>query len=739
MTIQSPGETSVKHDSSHDQLAVGQAIYDDDGYGSGPSLDLAEIWAAIYRERFWILGLMIGCLLIGIVISLLSTPIYRANSKIQIDQEASKVIGTEATDLSASIQDSDRFLQTQLDIIRSRTMAVNVAEDEKLFGNSAFLDAMDVDPDVEAEGVLSKEETERELVLETLEENLSVSLPINSRVAVIGFESADPALAARLANSFAENFIRNNLQRKFDTSSYAREFLKEQLDEAAARLAESEREALNYARRTQIIDTSNAAETEDGRTAPRSLTTATLVQLNQEYSAAFARRIAAQKKWETARGTAALNSPAVLNNLAVQTLLQEKARLDAELEDQLQRRKEDFPTVRQLNARIDELGRQIAAISGSIQASIRGDYETALAQERALQAKISSLKGETLDEQTQSVQLGILERENDTNRELYDLLLKRYNELNAEAGVQSNNVSIIDRAKTPVEPESPNIPLNLALSLLAGVGLSFAFVFGKEQIFERIRTPDDVVRRLGVPSLGTIPVVSNDADIISEILDRKSSIVEAYSSVRTSLMMASSHGFPKSLMFTSSQQGEGKSSSCFATAVSLSRIGKRVMVVDLDLRRPNQHHLIGLKNDRGMSDLLSQNASLTDVIQTTEYENISFISSGPIPPNPTELMATDYAVDLMKELESKYDIVLVDSPPLLGLADAVVIGSMVEASLFVVEANRNPTVTVRAAIKRLQQGGARLTGVLLSKFDPKDAGYSSDYAYQYEYRTDSSS
>lgn len=718
-----------------DSLGQESAEY---GYGRASALDFAVIWSAVYRSRYWILGILVACLLIGIVVSLLSTPIYRAKSTVQIDQEAAKVIGTEETDLSASIQDSDRFLQTQLDIIRSRALATSVAEDQNLFGNKAFLEAMDVDPDIEPEGALSQEETERELVLETLRENFSVSLPIDSRVTSIVFDSPDPKLAARIANSYAENYIRNNLQRKFDTSSYAREFLKEQLDGAAARLGESERNALAYARSTKIIDASNAAQTEDGRAAPRSLTAATLVQLNQEYAAAFARRIEAQKKWETARGTATLNTPQVLNNLAVQNLVQERAKLEAELEDQLQRRKDDYPTVRQLNARKEELDRQIAAISSGIRNSIRGEYQTALEQEKALQSQIALLKESTLDEQSNAVQLSILQRESDTNRQLYDLLLTRYNELNAEAGVQSNNVIIVDRAIVPVEPISPNIPLNLALSLLAGIGLAGAFVFGREQIFDTIRTPDDISNKLGRLTLGTIPVLKDGAEMSTEMLDQKSNVSEAYTSVRTSLMLASSHGLPSSLMFTSARQGEGKSSSCFATALALSRINKKVVIVDLDLRRPSQHHFFDIKNQHGMSDLLSQNAEISDVIHETKHKNVSFISSGAIPPNPAELLAGENASSVLRQLEEQFDIVLVDSAPLLGLADAVVVGSMVESCVFVVEASRNQASVVRTAVNRLLQGGAKLTGILLSKFDAKQSGYSYEYAYQYEYGETSS-
>ena len=711
---------------------TGQILNQDDLHFDSGGIDFSAIWAAVYRSRFSILAILATCFVIGIVTTLLTTKIYQASATVQIDQEAKKVVGTEQTDLSASIQDSDRFLQTQLDVIRSRALAITVAEDEKLFGTKNFIEAMKIDPEVKAVRWINRKQAERDLVINALTDNLSVSLPIDSRVSRISFQSPDPTLAARISNSFAENYIRNNLQRKFDTSSYAREFLKKQLDEAAERLSESEQKTLEYARQTRIIDTSNASDTKDSKRGPTSLVTASLVQLNQEYSAAVARRFQSQNKWETASRGPTLAIPDVLNNLAVQNLIEERAKRQAELQDELQRRKGEHPNVLRLATRVNELNRQIAGIGSTIRQSIRGEYETALAQERALVLKINTLKNDTLDEQSQSVQLGILQRNAGTNRELYDLLLNRYNELNAEAGAQSNNAAIVDRAIIPLDPIAPNIPLNLALSILAGLGLAGLFVFIREQVFDTIRVPDDIIRKLKLPVLGVIPVLK-DGTLIEQICDSKSLISEAYSSLRTSLLLSSAEGLPKSMMFTSSRQGEGKSSTCFATALALSRIGKKVVIVDLDLRRPNQHNLLELTSSNGASDILSNNAEVGTVIQATKYPGISFIDSGNIPPNPSELIAGAHTSEMFAKLADQFDTVLIDVPPLLGLADAVIVAAFAEKIVFVVESNRNQAVVVRNSVGRLSDYRSKLAGILLTKFDAKSTGYYSEHRYDYEY------
>lgn len=698
---------------------------------SSLSFDFQAVLAAVYRSRFWVAGIICLSLILGVIVSLLSTPIYRGEASIQIDQEAAQVLGTEDQAPAGGWQETERFLQTQLDVIRSRAIAILVAEDLGLFGNPQFLREMNADPEIEATPTMSADEIQRRRVLTLLRENLEVALPADSRVAEIRFLSPSPTLAANVANSFAENYIRSNLERKFATSSYAREFLRERLDEVRGQLEESEREALEYARATQIIDTSGAGS--QGSSGPRSLTTATLVQLNQDYANALAERISAEERWERASAANPLTLAAVLQNSAVQRLIERRAQLQAELEQQLERRRDDFPAVRQARAQLEEIDRQIDTLATNIRSSFQNDYQTALANEQAIQAQLQELKAATLNEQSQAVRLGILQRSAETDRQLYDQLLTRYNELSAEAGVQANNVSIVDPAEVTTTPVSPNIPLNMALAMLGGVALSGFVVFGREQLFDIVRTPDDARRAAGMSLLGAVPISPPDSDVATEAHDPKTPISEAYNSVATALLLASERGLPSSLVVTSSRAGEGKSSSAYSIGLSLARVGKRIVLVDCDLRRPNLHTLLDTGNKRGMSELLSGNASINDVLRSSPYPNLNYITSGEIPPNPTELFVGERFEELVRTLEQEYDCVIVDSAPVLSLADAVAIGSRVRSLVFVIQSGGNLASNVGHAVNRLVQGGAKPAGVILSRYDSRSAGYGYESSYSYSY------
>ena len=730
---------SDQHNAANDSFAIDWSPPEKAGGVSWGGLtdiiDLKAVWAAIFRLRYTITGITGGAVALGVLITFLTTPVFRAEATIQINQEAAKVIGTEESDISASIQDSDRFLQTQLDVIRSGTLATMVADDLDLFENPAFFERMALSPEAPASTILDPEQVQRNRVIALLREEMGVTLPLKSRLATIRFDSPDPELAAEIANSFADNFIELNLQTKVEASAYARRFLGEQLEEAAAKLAESERNALEYARKTRIIDASNAATGDGSAQSPRSLVTATLVQLNAEYSRALASRIQAEQKWQQARDEDLMSLPEVLSNLAIQRLLEERAKISAEYQQELERRRDEFPTVRQLKSRIDELEAQVNTIATSIRSTLRSDYESALQREQALEQRIAQLKSETLDEQSQSVQLGILQRQTSNNRELFDLLLTRYNELNAEAGVQANNVSIVDRAETPEKPESPNVLFNLALSLMTGLSLSALAVFLIEQFLSKVRTVDDINRKVGLTALGAIPRVGQDVDLIEEIVDQKSDISEAFAGVRSSLLLSTATGLPKNIMLTSAQQSEGKTSSSLAIALSLARIGKNVLLVDLDLRRPRIHKLVGVENDQGMADLLAHNVEIADVAKPTEYERVDVITSGGIPPNPAELLAGGNLKALLGRLEAQYDVVIIDAPPLLALADAVEISAVASAMIFIVESGRSHASALRASVQRLESVGAIVTGALLTKFDAKQSGYAYDYAYRYKYAT----
>lgn len=707
---------------------------DNPEYGQSTGIDLRDVWAAIYRSRFWIMAIFAAILTLVFMVTLLTTRLYEGTASVEVRQEAEKVLGTEDDREGASSKiDSDRFLQTQLDIIRSRAVSDSVAQSLSLYRNDRFIVSMGVTEDPKNSGVLSPAEAKREQVLEILRENLSVDYTGETRIVNISFTSPSSRLSAQIANAYAENFIRNNLARKFDSSAYALEFLRDQLTQSQARLEKAEQAAVDAASRTGIVDVGSGAGADGVRTGPKSLTTEQLILLNESYSKAVAQRITAEEKWSKTRSLPLLSITEVLSNQAIQGMLQQRSTAEADYRAQLTNRLPDHPSVQQARSRVRELDQQISGIARNIRDSIESQYKIALSEENKLAGRLGSLKSNTLAEQGDSIELSILRREADTNRSQYESLLKRYNELNAEAGVQSNNLTIVDRAQTAVEPSWPKWPLNIALGLIAGALFSVLFVIVREQLFDVVRSADDVRNRLRLAMLGIIPAT---VDVAEEIKDPKSVISEAFSSMRTSLSLASDHGIPKSIMFTSSQAGEGKSSSCFALATSFSRLGMRVLIIDVDLRRPNAHNFFGIPNERGTSNVLSGQLTLDDVVVTKSEIGVDILPAGKIAPNPTELVMGALLPTMIEDATARYDVVLIDSAPVLGIADAIILSSKIEATIFVIEAGRTGVKAAQNALSRLMTGGGHIVGAVLTKFDASTQGYGyEDYSYQYKYES----
>lgn len=698
------------------------------------TFDLAHIWSSIYRSRFAILTCIVAGLALALIVTLLVSPVYRGEATVEIQREAQRVLGTEERAEAEAASEAERFLETQIGIIVSRSTTEAVANALGLYNNPEFLTAMNVDPDDAPRGVLSPEESRRELVNQTLLRNLSADLSRGTRIAMIAFESPDPRLAAKIANSYADNFVKLNLSRRFNASRYSLDFLRGQLREAQQRLAESERRAVQYARNSRIIEPGSVTTQQNGvQTAQNSgsLTASTLVQLNDQAAQATARRIAAEEKWRRTQSTNVLNLPEVLANPAIQELVQQRAELQGQYEEQLQRRKADYPAVRQAAARIAEISSQINTLASNIRNSIQQDYRVALAQEEGILSQVNNLKGAALDEQGRGIQLSILRREVQNNRQQFDTLFARYNQLNAESGVQTNNLAIVDEAEVPTKPVSPKLALNLALGLLLGILAAVAFVLGREHLFDVVRTPDDVSERLHVPLLGAVPL---STDIEADLRDNKSAVLEAVSTIRTNLSLSSAAGFPKTVLVTSTVASEGKSTICYALARSLGRLGKRVILVDADLRRPNVHRLIEQERGAGTSTVLVQEAALDDAILRGHFPNVDFLLGGPTPTAPADLLAGPGFKALIEELEQRYDHVLIDSAPVLGLADAPIVSARSDGTVYVVEAGRSRVRAVRTGIGRLAGTGGTVLGVVLSRFDPAKQGFSYSYDEAYSYR-----
>ena len=684
------------------------------------------------RWKWLILAAIASSVLLGMVLTLLAVPQYTATTRLEISREGSRVINVDDVQPENAAGDME-FYQTQYGLLKSASLARRVASKLRLANNAAFFEQFGHDEAAESlakggEDAMTPQEREKE-VEEILLQQVSVEPQRLSRLVDVRFTSPDPALSARIANTWANEFISFNFERKFEATAYARNFLEGRLASLRKRLEESERELVGYASAQQIINIPVPGTDEDGNSQERSLTADSLAALNRELVEATADRVRAQSRLGGAQGGAVDEA---LRNQALGELRQRRAEAAAQYAQMMEQFEPEYPPARALAAQISTLDRAIAGEVSRVGASLQKEYNDAVQREQTLSARMDALKGNFLDQRRRGIEYNILQREVDTNRQLYDGLLQRYKEVGVAGAVDANNISVVDAAQVPDKPSSPQPLLNLAASLLIGLVLGIGLALLREQLDESVTDPADVAKEIGLPLLGTVPTADEGAPS-EHLADPKSPINEAYFSVVSTLGFTTNHGVPRSLAFTSTRQAEGKSTSAFATAYSLARLGRRVLLIDADMRSPSVHHLIEGDNQAGLSNLLAGTAVVDDVIRASGSWLFDVITAGPPPPNAAELLRGDRIVELLDIFAQRYDHVVLDCPPVMGLADAPVLASHTEATVYVIEAGGVKGRAARFALERLRQSKANLIGIIMTKFDAKRAHYGYGYDYGYSY------
>jgi uncharacterized protein involved in exopolysaccharide biosynthesis len=555
--------------SPYDTFAGGSFAGGQDFGANGPSFDIRKVLTVV-RANLWLIGLILAvCVALALTLTMLQTPRYTAQVSVQINNQSAQVLADDqdaASGETVAAQDTDRFLKTQIDILGSRGIAERVAQRLRLIGNARFYAAMGVSaPD---QGMSADDA--RKYTVDVLLDAVKADLPQSSRLATIRFTSIDPAFSAQIANAWASEFIQSNLQRRYDSSAYAREFIAGQLAEAKAKLEQSERDLNAYARDAGIIrmrDATVTTGTDQPSTDVNTVTMASLLQVNAAANQATATRVAAEQRWNSLSRANLLSAPEVLANPTVTALMADRAHAQSDLQRERIKHLDDYPSVVQLKAQIAAIDQQITAVAQTVRSSVRQQYDAALNAERNLQKEVSQLKGSSLAEQDLSVRYNLLARDADTNRALYDGLLQRYKELNAAAGISASNIAVIDAADAPTKPSAPILVNNLVIGLVAGIVIAALVVLVRFQFDDAVRVPEDVEEKLGMPLLGVIPK-AQDGTPADALVDPKSAVSEGYNSLRSALLYSTASGLPKTLLITSSQPAEGKSTTSLAIAGS---------------------------------------------------------------------------------------------------------------------------------------------------------------------------
>lgn len=725
------------------------------------ALNLRDLWRLIAKHKWLLVSMVVAGVAAALLVSFIRTPLYLATSTVQVDKRAAKVVKFGQADESGNQELDERTaMGTQLELLKSRVLAERVIDELRLdrtglassdrpklrgeapavsddaaadgesntgwqaFARNLMAKMRDSFDKISVSSATSEEQLNREEVVEAFMKTVKIEQVRLSRVVKVQVENADPQLAARIANTVSQTFITLNLERRLESSSYAKNFLEQQLTLAKARLEESERKLQAYARSRNIL-------TLDEKT---NVVNQTFVEYSSALSKAEQELIKAESEYEAIR-TRPDTAKQVLESRTIEAYKTQRQKLDAEYQESAKLFKDDFPKMRQLKAQMDDLDAKIKAEVDGILTSVKNQLDTARRQEALIRTRLKETRSEIVSGQEQGVDFNLYKREVDTNRELYNGLLQQVKEVGVAGGVETNNVQIVDKAQVPLFPYKPKLPLNAAIGLVAGLVLGLAFIFLVESFDDSIKFADEVEKILAVPLLGVIPKVKAASGKSSLALlahsDPRGHVAEAYRSVRTALQFSTSDGAPRRLVVTSTTKNEGKSTTSLALAINFAQLGSKVVLIDADMRNPTVHKFLLMANTFGLSNYLSGSHPDGELVRPTDIENLYVMTAGPIPPSPVDLLTGPRMGELMDVLQAQgAQYIIFDGPPVLGLADAIVLGNQVQSVLYVAQASQTRKSHVKDAFRRLRMAGIVPRGVVLTKTTAQNTAY---YTYDNYY------
>lgn len=693
----------------------------------------------VILRRKWI---VITFFLIAITTALLGTflmkPIYRASVMIKIDKENPNVINFK--DVSGNEGGEDSYYQTNFKILKSRGLAKRVIRSMKLDQNPEFADH--VRPQKPRAEMAEKsvtpnmEDVSDPEIVDRFLKNLNVDPIPRSRLVKVSFDSQSPLLAASVSNELAKIFISYNVESKFDATLQARDWLEKQLEDMKAKVERAD-DALNrYIAQNGIIFLSDGGDSKD---RGQSMVTKRLGELSTEGVQASSERVTKEVLFRESQLHNGEAIPAVQNNPLIQSLQKDYAAAESEYAQLSKVYKPDYPKMMRLKEQSNQTKKRIDIETRKALEGLRVDYEAAVKKENYLNSALEKYRSEVTGQNQKMVQYSILKREAETNRDLYNSLLQRLKEVGVTASLTASNIQILDRAEVPIEPHKPNKKKNLTIAILIGLLGGIGLAFFAEYLDNTVKTSDDIEKEVALPSLGLVPELSKKGEQgafpVITFEDKMSPLSEAYRSIGTYIQFSSAGRPPRSILVTSARQGEGKTTTVVNIAVALIHNYGKGIIIDSDMRRPQIHKIFDVDNSRGLSAFLAGHIEMDGLVKKTKVENLDVIPSGVIPPNPSELLSSYRFKDLIAWLSPVYSFILIDSPPVLGLSDSLVLSTLIDGVIMVTRAGNTPKDAAVQARKLLQGVNAKILGVVLNGMTETDLKYGSySYYYSHYYR-----
>lgn len=704
------------------------------------TIDIGQLVNVLNRQRHIILavtGLVIAITLLAIF---QIKPTYESTAQIMIDARQNRVVDVEAV-MQGLPADQDS-VRSEVEIIRSRKLAEAVINKLNLWQNPEFNETLRPASPVRAlkefasdlggktvDDPAAKADLERQRVIEEFLDKLDTGVVRNSRVITISFRSENPKTARDVTAKIVDSYLTQQLEDKYEATQRATKWLNDRLAELRVKVSESERAVEAFRAQAGLTRGKDSTISAEG-----------LSELNTQLIMARTQRAEMESRLrqvQSQRGDLDTNSE-VLSSPLIQKLREQESELIRKQADMQQRLGPRHPDMLKAQAELNDLKRNIQVEVGRIISGLKNEVEVARSRESALSASLSSMGSRQNQLGTADVKLRELEREADANRTLFETFLNRFKQTSSQEDLQTADARLISAASLPTEAIFPKPKIMIPMSVIIGFGLGVMIALLMEYLDRGFRSMEQVEQSTGLSPLGLIPelaTIKGAADVLPQdfVMDKPTSVyAEAIRTVRTALLLTDNFGTTaRSVLVTSSQPSEGKTSFTLSLARLSALSGQKIIVIDCDLRRPNVHRGLNLQNKMGMVDLLLGTHKLEEVLQKDKRSGIDVVSTGRNVPNPADLLASENMRKLLADLKSKYDLVIIDSPPVLAVADARVLSQLADKTVFLTRWAETARDVVLMAVKQLAGNGANLAGILLTRVNLKknarygyaDSGY----------------
>jgi len=721
-------------------------------------IHLRDYLDVIIRRKWVVLITILATFSSVAIFTFATTPLFLATGMVKTSPTARNV--TSFQSMEESFLKTQEYISTQVKLLQSESLLQKLIVTMDLKNNELFTGEK---KDAESGGLLAnlgrtisslkemirpKFESEASLILSEeaadqialdqylrkVRKSLKVTPIKDTQLIEISIENPNAGLAADMANNLMELFLQSSMQSQIDNLRSAETFLDKQIDAAKIKLEKSEKELNQFARQTGIVSLDSKLN----------LVMRQLEEINTALSQAVTVRIAKESLYRQSLKEGGESLPAVMSNELLNQLKKQYSELQAEYQQLSTVFKDEFPRVKKLKAQMLEVQNSYHQELQRVVESIRIEYEAALENENRLQKSAETQKQLAIELNDKATQYKILEREVDSNKEVYNSLLTRSKEIGATVGSDSGHIEIIDRARPPLEPYKPKVRLNLLLGILLGSfgGIGLAFLL--EYMDNTVKSPDEFSQRYKIPVLGLIPFIEHgaeeDRDLAFKVFnDPKAPLSEAIRTTMFSIELSTSELPPRTMLVTSVLPDVGKSTLSCNFCLSLLGTNAKVLLIDTDLRKPSLHKIFDIEdNSVGLSSFLAGTSTINDIIRKTGYPNLFFIPSGPIPPNPPELLASSRMRNFIATAAKQFDYIIIDTPPFHGFAEILILSSMVDGVILVSELNKTPRDGVEYFKKAVTNVGGRILGTLVNKAGKIGGGYRYYGGYNYNYRYNTS-